>query len=252
MAQKIKHKKQIDRQSSAVKRSKQNVGQQKPKNLSKPFFHTFFKFIDKYTFPIFCTLILVMITVSGLYMLGNQTQKEDGSVTPMVTNQPLTDSPPPEPGNSNGTVTIGSNFQVAVFTLIIIGSVCLFLSFIFYLTKTPKSNTIYPIAAALVFIVSFALAVSSADQNTTYLIISLVGIVLSMIVACICYKTTNTSSVPSTQPNQSSTVNVVTSSKTTGGTTAQVSSSTTTTEPTFWQKFIELLQKATLFQFVRG
>ena len=95
MARKIKKNRKNRQKQPADKVIEKKSLQVKRKKVSKPIFHTVFKFIDKHTFAIFCILILIMIIVGGLYLLQNQKLKEDTSVTPMITNEPLTDSPPP-------------------------------------------------------------------------------------------------------------------------------------------------------------
>ena len=189
MARKIKKNRKNRQKQPADEVIEKKPLQVKRKKVSKPIFHTVFKFIDKHTFAIFCILILIMIIVCGLYLLQNQNLKEDTSVTPMITNEPLTDSPPPilDPTDAPPKDLDTTSFSTTIMILTILGGVFFAVSFLIILLGGTQEFSIagtrmFPLPAVAfgLFAVSLGLTLSKDDPNKVYVIISIIGLILSL------------------------------------------------------------------------
>lgn len=180
MTQKIKNQKK-----TSVQVKKSNGIKVKSKNSSKPIFHSVFKFIDKNTFSIFCTLILLMVVVVGLYLLQNQQLKEKPKVTPMITNQTLTDSPPPISDTTivTGKETESNSLNTILLILNILGGLILLIRLTYPNVQKifAKNINFVSILAFVLFAVSTGLTVTNVNRYKIYLIVSILGMVLSIV-----------------------------------------------------------------------
>ena len=130
-----------------------------------------------------------MIIVCGLYLLQNQNLKEDTSVTPMITNEPLTDSPPPilDPTDAPPKDLDTTSFSTTIMILTILGGVFFAVSFLIILLGGTQEFSIagtrmFPLPAVAfgLFAVSLGLTLSKDDPNKVYVIISIIGLILSL------------------------------------------------------------------------
>ena len=162
------------------------------KSQSKLLPYTLFQFIDKHSFSIICTSILILTVIGGLYVIEDQRAKHDLIETLTIKDDTSTDS------SVDSDETVTTSYRGYYILFMTMGYVTLVYSIIMCNRSDPQGfqllgDTYFPtpMIAYAIFLETLAFVSIDAHGNIIYIVFLLLGLLLCVSVIIYLYMSKN-------------------------------------------------------------